>query len=97
MKCRHCGTLLKQEFLNLGFAPPSNAYLTNADLIKPEKYFPLKTYVCEQCWLVQTEDYTLADELFSRDYAYFSSTSKSWLKHAAHYAEKMIQDRKSVV
>lgn len=89
MKCRHCAAQLEHTFLDLGFAPPSNAYLTSADLTSPEKYYPLKIKVCDQCWLVQTEDYTQADELFSSDYAYFSSTSTGWLTHAASYAEKM--------
>jgi hypothetical protein len=89
VKCRHCETPLEHIFLDLGFAPPSNAYLTDADLARPEKYYPLKIKVCDQCWLVQTEDYTQADELFSSDYAYFSSTSTGWLIHAASYAEKM--------
>lgn len=91
MKCRHCGTPLAHTFLDLGFAPPSNAYLYQVDLSKPEKYFPLTIKVCDNCWLVQTEDYALADELFSSDYAYFSSTSISWLDHAKCYAENMTQ------
>lgn len=91
MKCRHCGTPLTHTFLDLGFAPPSNAYLTQADLSKPEKYYPLKIKVCDHCWLVQTEDYAQAGELFSPDYAYFSSTSSSWLAHAKAYAEQMTQ------
>ena len=89
MKCRHCAAQLEKTFLDLGFAPPSNAYLTREDIAKPEKYYPLKVKVCDQCWLVQTEDYAQADELFSSDYAYFSSTSTGWLTHAASYAEKM--------
>jgi hypothetical protein len=92
MKCRHCGAPLTHTFLDLGFAPPSNAYLTEADLSKPEKYYPLKIKVCDQCWLVQTEDYTQADELFSPEYAYFSSTSSGWLAHAKRYAEKMTKE-----
>lgn len=91
MKCRHCAFPLEHTFLDLGFAPPSNAYLTRKDLARPEKYYPLKIKVCDQCWLVQTEDYTQADELFSSEYAYFSSTSTGWLAHAARYAEKMIR------
>ncbi len=89
MKCRHCEVILENTFLDLGFAPPSNAYLTADDLTKPEKFYPLKIKVCDQCWLVQTEDCTKADELFSADYAYFSSTSLGWLAHASSYAEKM--------
>jgi SAM-dependent methyltransferase len=91
MICRHCGTPLAHTFLDLGSAPPSNAYLTEADLNKPEKYYPLKVKICDQCWLVQTEDYAQADELFSADYAYFSSTSSSWLAHAKSYAEQITQ------
>ncbi|MES2919217.1 MAG: class I SAM-dependent methyltransferase [Pseudomonadota bacterium] len=89
MNCRHCAHPLRHVFLDLGFAPPSNAYLSAADLKAPESYFPLKLFVCEQCWLVQTEDYSRADELFRADYAYFSSISKSWLDHAARYVEKV--------
>lgn len=92
MKCRHCSTELTHTFLDLGFAPPSNAYLTEAHLSKPEKYYPLKIKVCDQCWLVQTEDYAQADELFSPEYAYFSSTSSGWLDHAKRYAEKMTRE-----
>jgi SAM-dependent methyltransferase len=91
MNCRHCGTPLKHTFVDLGFAPPSNAYLTVEDLSKPEKYYPLKVKVCDCCWLVQTEDYAQADELFSSGYAYFSSTSTGWLAHAKRYAEQMTQ------
>jgi hypothetical protein len=56
-------------------------------LTRPEKYFPLRVKVCNKCWLVQTEDYALADELFNSEYAYFSSTSLGWLAHAFKYTE----------
>lgn len=92
MKCRHCHTALQYVFLDLGFAPPSNAYLRAGDLQVPELYFPLKLFVCDVCWLVQTEDYSRSDELFTGDYAYFSSTSSGWLKHAAQYCG-MITER----
>ena len=87
MNCRHCHHPLEHIFLDLGFAPPSNAYLNVVDLNKPERYYPLKLFVCERCWLVQTDDYAQADELFSHDYAYFSSVSKSWLEHASQYTD----------
>jgi SAM-dependent methyltransferase len=87
MNCRHCHTELEHVFLDLGFAPPSNAYLKAEDLTKPELYFPLKLYVCTHCWLVQTEDYASADQLFTNDYAYFSSVSQSWLDHASRYVD----------
>jgi SAM-dependent methyltransferase len=87
MKCRHCTTPLEHRFLDLGFAPPSNAYLSSGDLSKPERYFPLRLLVCDRCWLVQTEDFARAEDMFDADYAYFSSTSSSWLAHAARYAD----------
>ncbi len=92
MKCRHCGSALRCDFLDLGFAPPSNAYLAAEDLSRAEVYFPLRLKVCEECWLVQTEDYASAESLFSPEYAYFSSASTSWLAHAARYVE-MISGR----
>ena len=92
MHCRHCQTPLQHVFLDLGFAPPSNAYVRAEQLHGPEVYFPLKLFVCDRCWLVQTEDYAQADSLFTSDYAYFSSTSQGWLDHAARYS-RMITDK----
>lgn len=91
MNCRHCGKPLEHTFLDLGFAPPSNAYLSEAELSAPEIYFPLKLKVCDSCWLVQTEDYANAELFFSKDYAYFSSTSTSWLEHAERYTKIMTE------
>lgn len=88
--CRHCKKPLLHVFLDLGHAPPSNAYLSPEKLNEPELTFPLRLRVCDSCWLVQTEDFTDADKLFDADYAYFSSTSKSWLDHAARYTDAMI-------
>jgi SAM-dependent methyltransferase len=90
MNCRHCNAPLLHTFLDLGFAPPSNAYLTKNDLNRPELYFPLRVLVCDRCWLVQTEDFAQAEALFTADYAYFSSTSSSWLAHAKRYSEDVI-------
>ena len=89
MNCRHCRAILDHVFLNLGFAPPSNNYLKSEDLSRPELTYPLRLYVCTKCWLVQTEDFAQAEELFRHDYAYFSSTSTSWLDHAARYTRKI--------
>jgi len=86
MNCRHCQTPLRHVFLDLGFAPPSNAYLAEDDLRRPEVSYPLKLYVCDHCWLVQTQDFVAAEQLFTSDYAYFSSTSETWLRHAADYS-----------
>ena len=90
MTCRHCLSPLSLKFLDLGHAPPSNAYLTAEGLRRAEATFPLRLFVCATCRLVQTEDYADADALFSPDYAYFSSTSRSWLDHAARYATMIV-------
>ena len=89
MKCRFCNHNLYTDFLDLGFAPPSNAYLSEQKLYQPENTFPLRVKVCTNCWLVQTEDYNFAEDLFDSNYAYFSSTSSTFLHHARSYANKM--------
>lgn len=91
MKCRHCANELTLPFLDLGSAPPSNAYLTPATLNAPEVWYPLRLLVCTHCWLVQTEDHAGRESLFSDDYAYFSSFSSSWLVHAQSYVRSMVQ------
>ena len=91
MKCRHCGSQNLSRVIDLGSSPPSNAYLFHKDLNKLEKWFPLKANVCNECFLVQTEDYSNADELFDGDYAYFSSFSKTMLDHSKRYVDDMVE------
>ena len=91
MKCRHCGANLDLVLVDLGSAPPSNAYLTEQTLHAPEMCYPLRVLVCEQCWLVQIEDYKKADEIFDSSYAYFASYSSSWLEHSRQYVEMAVE------
>jgi len=91
MKCRHCKLKLELELIDLGSSPPSNAYLTKETLNAPEKWFPLRVLVCENCWLVQTEDFTKADDLFDKDYAYFSSFSTSLLKQTKQFVHDIVE------
>jgi SAM-dependent methyltransferase len=90
MKCRHCNSDLSLSLVDLGSAPPSNAYLTKATLSVPEKWFPLRVSVCQQCWLVQTEDFADAHEMFDAEYAYFSGFSSSWVAHGELYISNMV-------
>lgn len=90
MKCRHCATELTCDFLNLDYAPPSNAYLLPERLSQSEMWLPLRIQVCEKCWLVQTLDFTGREVLFDENYAYFSSFSSSWLAHAKNFVETAI-------
>ena len=91
MKCRHCGAEVHLTLIDLGSAPPSNAYLTKLTMRRPEKWFPLKVLVCESCWLVQAEAYSRAAELFNDEYAYFSSFSAIWLAHAEQYLQAVVE------
>ena len=91
MKCRGCGAGLHVPLIDLGTAPPSNAYLRADQLDQAEQWVPLRVQVCDSCWLVQTEDYRSADSLFDADYAYFSSYSSSWLEHAQRYVAQMVE------
>lgn len=89
--CRYCNALLTGDFINLGNMPPSNAYLTEDCLSKPEITYPLQIKICSTCRLVQTRDYAQANTFFTHDYAYFASTSRSWLHHAENYVEMISQ------
>jgi len=91
MNCRGCGTSLALPLIDLGTSPPSNAYVRADQLEQAEQWVPLKVAVCQQCWLVQTEDYTSADSLFDAEYAYFSSFSSTWLAHAERYVAEMTE------
>lgn len=86
-KCRFCGKELKHIFSDLNMAPIVNDYLSPERAKQPEMYFPLVTYVCDNCKLVQTIDFNSLDEIFTSDYAYFSSYSTSWLQHAKNYTD----------
>jgi 2-polyprenyl-3-methyl-5-hydroxy-6-metoxy-1,4-benzoquinol methylase len=88
-KCRFCKAGLQHTFVDLGMSPLSNSYLKLDQLNQAEKFYPLHTYVCEQCLLVQLEEFESPDHIFS-DYAYFSSYSDSWLEHAKKYTDLMI-------
>jgi len=90
MICRSCGMKELIPFIDLGYSPPSNAYLEKDHLDKPEITYPLRVVHCSECWLVQTEDYAVAEEIFNENYAYFSSTSSSWLDHASAYVDMII-------
>ena len=86
--CRFCGAALHRTFVDLGMSPLCETYPSAAELNQGETYYPLHVYVCDKCFLVQLEEYESAESIFS-DYAYFSSFSDSWLRHAEKYCDKM--------
>jgi len=93
MNCRFCHQPLKQVFLDLGVTPLSNSFLTKEQLPNKEAFYPLKTYICDKCFLVQLDEFESPEAIFS-DYAYFSSYSTSWLNHCHDYADKMVAELK---
>ncbi len=86
--CRFCGSDLRRTFIDLGMSPLCETYPSDAELSRGEMYYPLHVYVCEQCWLVQLEEFERPENIFS-DYPYFASFSDSWLRHCEKYCGDM--------
>ncbi len=91
MKCRNCNTQLEHIFVDLGASPPSNSFLFPDQINEPEVYYPLKAMICHSCLLVQLDEFKSNKEIFSDNYAYFSSYSQSWLDHAQAYVEMIVK------
>jgi len=89
--CRFCKAPMTHTFVDLGMSPLCESYLAADQLNRMEPFYPLHVKVCEQCYLVQLEEYVSPEHIFT-EYAYFSSYSDSWLKHASNYVE-MISER----
>lgn len=87
--CRFCNTPIRHTFVDLGMSPLANSYLKAERLLRMEPFYPLHTYVCEKCYLVQLPEFESPEHIFS-DYAYFSSYSDSWLRHAKEYTQLMV-------
>ena len=90
VRCRACRSDLGEPFMSLGNSPLSNSFLSENDLHKMEPFYPLDVYLCRNCYLMQVEEIQTAIDIFSSDYAYFSSYSETWLRHCREYTEMMI-------
>jgi len=91
MNCRFCNAKLDFEFINLINSPPSNSFLTKDQLNMPEKFYPLKLFVCDKCLLVQIDEYKKSNDIFNENYLYYSSFSKTWLDHAKNYVDLVVK------
>ena len=87
-RCRFCNRRLRQTFVDLGLSPLCETYIDAAHLKEPELLYPLHSFVCEHCFLVQLPEHVSAKEIFE-EYAYLSSYSDSWLSHARTYMEEI--------
>jgi hypothetical protein len=87
--CRFCSAPLRIVFVDLGMSPLANSYLTPEQANGMEPFYPLRALVCDQCLLVQLEEFETPEQIFG-DYAYFSSYSTSWLEHSRRYVEAMV-------
>ena len=92
MKCRVCKENLKTKLIDLGNQPLSNDYLMEFELQNEQNVYPLVVWICESCWLVQAEEHELKENIFNDDYAYFSSTSSSWLAHCSKFVDEVIKN-----
>ena len=90
MKCRFCQNKLKIIFADLGMSPLANSYVNSIESEVGEVFFPLKTFVCEKCFLVQLGEFKSPNEIF-KDYPYFSSFSPSWVNHAEQYVNSLVK------
>ena len=90
MNCRFCKSNLKTIFADLGMSPLANSYITQNNSDLGETFFPLKTFVCDKCFLVQLGEFKSPKEIF-KNYAYFSSFSKTWVKHAEEYVDSLVK------
>ena len=91
MNCRFCNTELEHLVVDLGMTPLSNAFLEKSSLDKKEQFYPLRVYVCHECFLVQLDDIVQPPkEIFSK-YLYFSSYSTTWLEHAKNLAYEIME------
>lgn len=89
-KCRFCHSLLTNTFLDLGVSPLANSFVAPENSYKMEPFYPLHTFVCHSCLLVQLDEFESPHNIF-HDYLYFSSYSSSWLLHAKKYVEMAIK------
>lgn len=87
-KCRFCQTPLQHSFVDLGMSPLCQDHVKPEELNRMEPFYPLHAYVCDNCFLVQLEEFVAPSAIFN-DYAYFSSYSDSWLQHASRYTEQI--------
>jgi Putative zinc binding domain len=90
LKCRFCGHLLRETFVDLGMSPLCQTHITAAQLNQMEPFYPLHARVCEHCWLVQLAEFVAPADIFS-EYAYFSSYADSWVEHSRLYCESVSQ------
>lgn len=88
-KCRFCNSKLEYSVIDLGMSPLCQKHVKPEYANDMEKFYPLHAYICDNCWLMQLEEFATPDEIFADEYAYFSSYSESWLEHARRYTEKM--------
>jgi hypothetical protein len=89
LTCRFCAAPLRVSFADLGMSPLCQKHVKPSQLNDAETFYPLHALVCTSCWLVQLGDYATPEEIFAQEYAYFSSYSDTWLRHARDYSEMM--------
>jgi 2-polyprenyl-3-methyl-5-hydroxy-6-metoxy-1,4-benzoquinol methylase len=91
-ECRFCGAVLTNQFVDLGLSPLCQTQITPSQANIGEVFYPLRVLVCNDCFLVQLDEYVKPDVIFSEDYPYYSSYSDSWVQHARSYVDHVKSD-----
>ena len=88
--CRLCSAPLVHTFVDLGMSPPCESFVAADAANDVEPFYPLHAFVCDECFLVQLQEYVAPENIFT-EYAYFSSFSDSWVAHAKRYCDMVIE------
>ncbi|WP_418137378.1 methyltransferase domain-containing protein [Agrobacterium sp. El2ro-1b] len=88
--CRLCNSPLVHTFVDLGMSPPCESFVAADAANDVEPFYPLHAFVCDECFLVQLQEYVAPENIFT-EYAYFSSFSDSWVAHAKRYCDMVIE------
>lgn len=87
--CRGCGEPALRLVLDLGEQPLAGGFLPGPEAIADERQYPLRTFACERCSLVQIIDVVDPDILF-QDYSFSSSTIPALVQHFDDYAAWLV-------
>lgn len=93
-KCRMCKRSNLVKYLDLGFTPPADNFLTSEQLKHPETHYPLDVMVCTDCGLSQLGYVVPPEILFGVDYVYEMSITRAGREHFTKFGESVTKKLK---
>src|ERR1035437_7960283 len=88
-QCCLCKSNRLFQFLDLGYSPHSDQFRNNKD--EAELWYPLRLLQCEDCELVQLSYIVDRAELFTKDYLYESSITKTANIHWKEFCKSVLE------